>query len=256
MRIFASFAVAIVMGLTGCAATHELTDTPVTLQPDQGIAAVVLNAPNRITQITFASKDPGGTGFEVPDTQGGPSLYLVPVVAGRYCLKHFRYWRAVFNSIQDLGCFTVSAAHITYTGDLIPSQALSGATLDQQYNPDGFHTLLHQEYPVIANLYPIAVAPAPPAGVNATSAIFPVSTWAANLPGRNDQAIFVQNNTSWSEKIVRFRLFQCINVKQQCGERPMDVVLGPFARKQLMVIEPAAAGAYQYQYDYQYQNVN
>lgn len=256
MKIIGTLTLALVVGVAGCATTHELTDTPVTLQPHQGIAAVVLNAPNRITQITFTAKDPGGSDFEVPDTQGGPSLYLVPVVAGRYCLKHFRYWRAVFNSVQDLGCFTVIAAHITYTGDLVPSQELSGAILDQQYNPDGFLTMLHQQYPVIAKLYPIAAAPAPPASVNATSAIYPISTWVTDLAGRNAQAIFVQNNTSWSQKIVSFRLFRCVNVKQVCGTRQMDVVVGPFARKELTVIEPAGEGAYQYQYDYQYQTVD
>src|SRR5574337_519334 len=117
--------------LCGCASTSELANKPVQLQPGQGIAAIVLDAPNRITQIKYTAKGANGSGFEVPDTKGGPSLYLVPVQAGRYCLQHFRYWRTIFDSVQDLGCFTAVAGQITYAGTIVPSHYLSGAQTDQ-----------------------------------------------------------------------------------------------------------------------------
>jgi len=245
--------------MAGCAATGELADKPVQLQADQGIAAIVLDAPNRITQITFMAKDAGGINFEVPDTRGGPSLYLVPVKAGRYCLKHFRYWRVIFDAKQDLGCFTVIAGHITYTGDLVPSPGTfsNDATTDQEFIPTTFADMLHQQYPVLAGRYPMASAPMPPAGVDATPATDILSTWVENMSGSIGQAIYVQNNSSWTVEISDFNLTGCINTKPACGSRQLDVAIGPFARKRLIVVGPVDAhAAYAYRYNYHYQNVD
>jgi len=243
--------------MAGCASTSELTDKPIQLQPDQGIAAIVLDAPNRITQISFVAKDPGGTDFEVPDTQGGPTLYMVPVKAGRYCLKHFRYWRVIFNSKQDLGCFTVIAGHITYSGDLVPSPSPMGATLDQEFIPTTFTDMLHKQYPLLAGMYPAASAPKPPAGADATPATNIMSTWIENISGSNAQAIYLQNSSSWTVEIINFNLSDCINTNPACGNRQVNVAIGPFARKQLMVIEPVDEhSAIEYRYDFNYQNVD
>ena len=240
-----------------CASTSELTDKPVQLQPGQGIAAIVLDAPNRITQIKYVAKDPGGSSFEVPDTQGGPSLYLVPVRAGRYCLQHFRYWRTIFESVQDLGCFTAVAGKITYAGTIVPSPSLSGAQTDQQFNPEEFDSMLHQKYSVIVGMYPVTAAPPLPAGVNATSQTDVLSTWVQNITGSVAQGIYVQNNSSWTLEVTDFNLTDCVNTKPACGSRQLNVNIGPFSRKQLMVVEPADAhAAYSYQYSYHYDNVD
>ena len=243
--------------MAGCASTSELMDKPVLLQADQGIAAIVLDAPNRITQISFIAKDVGGTNFEVPDTQGGPSLYLVPVKAGRYCLRHFRYWRVIFDAKQDFGCFTAIAGHITYAGDLVPSPSSMGATLDHEFIPTTFTDMLHKQYPVLAGRYPIASAPMPPAGVDATLATDIMSTWVENISENSAQAIYVQNNSSWTVEISDFNLTDCINTKPTCGSHQLNVAIGPFARKELMVIGPVDVHtAYSYRYNYNYQNVD
>ena len=243
--------------MAGCASTSELVDKPIQLQADQGIAAIVLDAPNRITQISFVAKDPGGTDFEVPDTQGGPTLYMVPVEAGRYCLMHFRYWNMIFKSKQDLGCFTAIAGHITYAGTLVPSPSPMGATLDQEFIPTIFADRLHQQYPVLAGMYPLASAPEPPAGVDATLSTNIISAWVENIRADNTQAIYLQNNSSWSMEIVNFNLSDCINTNPACGNRQVNVIIGPFARKQLMIIGPAEVhAAYEYHYDFNYQTVD
>lgn len=248
---------ALVVVLSACASTSELTDRPVQLLPNQGIAAIVLDAPNRITRIKYVAKDANGTSFEVPDTAGGPSLYLVPVNAGRYCLQHFRYWRSEFDSVQDLGCFTAIAGHITYAGTIVPSPDLSGAQTDQQFNPTEFGTMLHQQYPVIAGQYPAAAAPTPPPGSNATPQTNLISTWIENVPNHQAQAIYVQNNASWSVRIVDLRLYNCANIKQPCDTSTVNIVLGPFARKQLLIVDPTdTTMEYSYQYDFNYQTVD
>ncbi|MDE2090291.1 MAG: hypothetical protein KGJ08_00120 [Gammaproteobacteria bacterium] len=245
--------------MAGCASTSELTDKPIQLQPDQGIAAIVLDAPNRITQISFVAKDPGASSFEVPDTQGGPMLYMVPVKAGRYCLMHFRYWKTIFKSKQDLGCFTVIAGRITYTGDLIPSGSplSSEAVLHHEFNFMTFTDRLHKQYPVLASLFPLASAPQPPSGVDATPTTNIMSTWIENISGSNAQAIYIQNNSSWSMQVINFNLTDCINTNPACGNRQMNVTFGPFTRKQIMVIGPVDVHAiYEYHYDYNYRDVD
>lgn len=243
--------------LWGCAATGELADKPLQLQPGQGIAGIVLDAPNRITQIEYTAKDAKGAGFEVPDTKGGPSLYLVPVQAGRYCLQHFRYWRTIFDSVQDLGCFTAVAGQITYAGTIVPSPYLSGAQTDQQFNPSEFEAMLHQQYPVIAALYPVASASAPPPNSNATPASNLLSTWVQNVPNQQAQSIYVQNNASWTVELVSLRLYECSNIRPACGTTELRVTLGPFARKELMKVEPAhSEESYSFMYDFKYRTVD
>lgn len=239
--------------LAGCASTGELADKSVQLQPGQGIAAIMLDAPHRITQIAYVAKDKGGTDFEVSDTRGGPALYLVPVTAGRYCLKHFRYWRVVFRSTADLGCVTVKAGHITFGGVIVPSIQPDQAITDQQYKPDEFITTLHRQYPVLAGMFPLASAPPPPAGVDATPSTSRVSTWTQTAPDGKAQTIYVQNNTSWSIELTDLDLVLCDNADVKCGEHKLDVMIGPFARKALMTIksvDPSVALSYRYDFSY------
>lgn len=247
----------LMVSLAGCASTGELADKPVQLQPDQGIAAIMLDAPHRITQITYVAKDKHGTDFEVPDTRGGPALYLVPATAGRYCLKHFRYWRVVFRSTEDLGCLTVVAGHITFGGVIVPSIQPEQAITDQQFKPDAFATLLHQQYPVLAGLYPLASAPQPPAGVDATPPTSRLSTWTQEVPGKQAQAIYVQNNTSWSIELTDLDIVLCSNTNVSCGEHTLNVVLKPFSRREIMTISANDASKdFSYRYDFSYLNAD
>jgi hypothetical protein len=67
----------------------------------------------------------------------------------------------------------------------------------------------------------------------------------------------VQNNSSWSVEIVNLRLYDCSNIKPACGTSTLNVTLGPFARKELMDIEPATTDVpYAYMYDFNYHDVD
>lgn len=245
------------IALAGCASAGLQQDGPIQLGPDQGLAGIVINAPTRITQISFVAKDPGGNKFEVPDTQGGWTLYLIPVKAGRYCLQHFRLSRIIFDSDQDLGCFTVQPGHITYSGDMVPSILPDKAVTDHQFNPTFFTDALHKQFPILSGTYPLAASTPPPAGANATPDDREMSTWTQDVPGTGSQAVYVKNNTSWSIKITDFNLTACMNIKQACVKTPMDIVMAPFETKQIMNIEPANRDeAYSYQYDYDYDDVD
>ncbi|HEV2111902.1 MAG TPA: hypothetical protein VGT99_11155 [Gammaproteobacteria bacterium] len=232
-------------------------DRPIQLLPGQGLAAVVMNAPARITQISFVGKSPGTERFEVPDTQGGWTLYLVPVQAGRYCLQHFRYGRVIFNSREDLGCFTALPGHITYAGDIAPSIEPDGAVTDQQFNPIAFSNELHIQYPVLAAAYPVA-APAPaPAEVGDVDATGRTSAWTQEVPGSRSQAIYVRNNTSWSIKLTALSLSDCENVKEPCTRAPLDVVLEPFAIERVFTVDAADPNsALSYRYGFTYRNAD
>jgi hypothetical protein len=249
--------VLLVIALAGCASPAGLVDKPLKLPAGDGIAAIMLDAPHRITQISYVAKDKGGTNFEVPDTQGGPALYLVPVPAGRYCLRYFRYWQVVFRSSQDLGCLSVVAGHITFGGDIVPSIQPDQAITDQQYNLEQFTGMLHKQYPVLANMYPLAVAPSPPAGVDATPPTYAVSTWSQDIPGGLNQAVYLQNNTSWTIELTDFYMLECKNTNPDCGTSKLNITLAPFERKQVMIVKPADPGLpYEYRYDYDVINVD
>lgn len=252
-----SIVIGIMAALAGCATAGLQQDGPIQLGPDQGLAGIVMNAPTRITQISFAAKDPGGKKFEVPDTQGGWTLYLIPVKAGRYCLQHFRLSRIIFDSVQDLGCFTVLPGHITYSGDMVPSIGPDEAVTDHQFNPTLFVEALHKLFPILAGTYPLAAPTPPPAGTDATSDDREMSTWVQDVPVTGSQAVYVKNNTSWSVKITDFSLTACMNIKQACVKTPMDTVVAPFQTRQIVVIEPAQPNAaYSYRYDYHYDDVD
>lgn len=250
-------AVGALMLLSGCASNVLQGDKPVQLLPGEGIAGIVLNAPTRITQISYKGMSPGTKDFEVPDTQGGWTLYLVPVPAGRYCLQHFLYWRTIFNSTEDLGCLTVLPGKISYGGDIMPSILPDHAETDQQYNPIPFNDELHKQYPAIAAAYPVAASAPPPAGVDLNLIQGRTSMWGVNTADGRSQELYLRNNTSWSLKVTDVTLSDCDNVKQACGKTPLDVVLEPFATRRMFVVEPAdSKSSYSYGYVFDYQNAD
>lgn len=243
--------------LAACASNVLQADKPVQLLPGQGIAGIVLNAPTRITQISYQGKSPGTKGFEVPDTQGGWTLYLVPVPAGRYCLQHFLYWRTVFNSDQDLGCLTVLSGKISYGGDIVPSILPDHAETDRQYAPIPFNDELHKQYPAIAAAYPLAASAPPPAGVELNLIQDRISMWGVNTADGSSQELYLRNNTSWSLKVTGVTLSGCENVKQTCGAIPLDIVLEPFATQRMFVVDPAdAKRPYSHRYGFDFLNAD
>lgn len=249
--------------LTGCGSIPVLDDQPLQLQPGQGIAAITLDAPQRIQQMKFAPRFKGGSAFEVPDTQGGPSLYLLPVQAGRYCLQHFYYDRHSVESKEDLGCFTVVEGHLSYSGTIVPETQQfngSGATTlytSHYYYPGSFEQMLTTRYPKLAAAYPLAEAPAAPEGVKIGSPDHELSTWTEEDPLTHVHTIFIRNNTSWDVKLERLTLTDCVNIDQPCDEHKLDTVLAPFEIRQIMSIGPTDKHmGFSYSYNYRSRSVD
>jgi hypothetical protein len=251
-------ALAAVLALGACSSQPLVSDDPRPLQSGEGIAAVVLDAPSRIQEVQFAPRFPGGSKFEVPDTQGGAALYLVPVKAGRYCLDHFYYNGGMVKSDEDLGCFTVIAGHITYSGDVVPElgefSARDNTTVytRQDHEPALFRRLLQAGYPKMAAAYPLA-APAPASlqpGMDPPSADAELGFWY-EFGADGTESIDVQNNTSWSMKITHLQLSDCENLAQPCADLPLNLTLGPFESRKLLTLGPADKRK-QYTFRYRY----
>jgi len=241
--------------LTGCASQQIVGDQTTALQPDQGIAAVVLDAPDRIRQVTYQARDPGGHDFEVPDTSGGAALLLTPVKAGRYCLKHMKYGRIMFNSQGDIGCFSVVAGHITYGGEIVPmfpsdtSPNAGPAVIDRRYDHHQFSGLL-QGFPTLSAAYPVAAAAAPPAGVEAASADDELGFSYQNEKD-GSQTMYVQNNTAWGMTLTHMRLYDCDNLAQSCADMPLNLALKPFETRKVMTFTAAdKSGVFHYRFEY------
>ncbi len=249
--------------LSACSSVPVLDDQPLPLQSGQGIAAVTLDASQRIQQLKFAPRFKGGKSFEVPDTEGGPSIYLLPVQAGRYCLQHFYYDHHSVESKEDLGCFTVMEGHITYSGTIVPETQRFNSSdeptvyTSHYYYPDTFLKLLQAHYPKMAAAYPLAAAPAAPEGAKASSGDHELSAWTVGDDKAQVHTVFIRNNTSWKVKLERFVVGDCVNLQQSCGEQQLDTVLAPFEVRQIEVFTPADKHAgFGYSYSYNFRSVD
>jgi hypothetical protein len=245
-HLYAACAVVGISLLAGCASQPTVADDPQPLKAGEGIAAVVLDAPYRIQQMQFAPRFQGGSKFEVPDTQGGATLYMVPVKAGRYCLQHFFYNGGMVNSTEDLGCFTVIAGHITYSGDIVPELRQFGEGNNttvytrQDHEPTIFRRLLQTGYPKMAAAYPVA-APAPAQvqkGMDPPSSTSELGFWYGFNPD-GTEVVNTQNNTSWTIKITHLQLSDCENLAQPCSDMQLNLVLGPFESSKVLTLGPA-----------------
>ena len=143
--------------LAACASAPLPQDQSVSLYPDQGLAAVMIDTLDPITQVTFQS---GGTKLIVPSVPPGIGLYLFPTRAGRYCMTRFHY--ANFDFAAEKGvqqCFQVLAGRLSYSGTLAPRVEDGKPVTRQVQDPQGFRVLLEQQYPTVAKQFP-----APPGG--------------------------------------------------------------------------------------------
>jgi len=138
--------------LCGCATAPLPQDQRVTLRPDQGLAAVMIDSLDPITQVTFQG---GGSKLVVASVLPGIRLYLFPTRAGRYCLTHFHYANFDFaaeGSLQQ--CFQVTAGKLSYSGTLAPRVEDDKPVTRQVQDPQGFRVLLEQQYPTVAKQFP------------------------------------------------------------------------------------------------------
>jgi hypothetical protein len=138
--------------LSACASAPLSQDQSVTLYPDQGLAAVMIDTLDPISQVTFR-----GTGAKllVAAVPPGIGLYLFPTRAGRYCMTGFHYANFDFTAERGLQqCFQVRAGELSYSGTLAPRVEDGKPVTRQVQDPQGFRVLLEQQYPMVAKQFP------------------------------------------------------------------------------------------------------
>lgn len=257
------------MGLLGgCAVlSAQPPITPgqsVQLQPGEGIAALLMDTLDPVTQVLLVSTDGKGPTLDLPSMPAGRTLALFNAPAGDYCLKQFFFGRYHFYSKKlELGCFRVTAGHISYSGSIKPtagrdpSTGQDAALIDQEYEPGVFLALLKQQYPQVMAAYPTA-GPATGSGVEAQDDINKeMAAWSVEAADRRSFEVYLRNNTNWPLMLTEFKLTECTNLKQKCGDQPVDMTLQPNTTLKYMVVEQAdAEQAYEFRYEYNYDKVD
>lgn len=252
--------IAVTLMLTACSSAPVLQNKVPALGPDEGIAAVLVDSRDPISQLTLERARRGGTTIDVPAAPVGKSLYLVAAKAGQYCVVSFRYGDYRFHSPHhDLDCFIVEPGRIAYSGSLMPEATpgdTSAAILEQAFKPDDFIALLYRDYPAIAAKFPIeglGLAAGRGAGLLTDYRSHVLGAKIEDVDGAQAQAIYFRNNASWKMEIVNFRLSNCQNVKEKCVLTHPQLMLQPGQEKRFIVLHGAdPAKAFSYHFDYRY----
>ncbi len=143
----------LVLLLSACAAAPLAQDQTVPLARDQGLAAVMLDTLDPLTEVTFQQQG-GGRKLVVPIVPAGINIYLFPTRAGRYCMTHFHFANFDFKSQGALECFQVSAGQLSYSGTLAPRVEAGRPVTHQVMDQQGFRVLLGEYYPTVARQFP------------------------------------------------------------------------------------------------------
>jgi len=254
--------------LGGCAVlSSQPPITPgqsVQLQPGEGIAALTMDTLDPVTQVLLAPTDGKGPTLDLPSMPAGRTLALFAAPTGVYCLKQFFYGRyRFFSKTLELGCFQVTAGHISYSGSIKPTAGRDPSTgedtalIDQVYEPAVFLALLKQQYPQLLAAYPTA---GPSTGNDAEAqndVNREMATWLVESADHRSYEVFLRNNANWALTLTEFKLLECTNIKQPCGDQPTGVTIQPNTTIKFMVVEQAdKQQAYQFRYQYNYDRVN
>lgn len=250
--------------LSGCASVGgQLPIAPgqaVQLQPGEGIAALLMDTYDPVSQVRLESPDDKNPTLVLPSMPAGRALALFEVPAGIYCLKQFNSGRFQFRSRSfDVGCFHVSAGHISYSGNMVPTDdphptsGAHGALTDQQYQPTVFLALLKQQYPQLMAAYPTA-GPSPASeGGDQNDINQQMATWFVEAADHRSYDVFFRNNTNWDLTLTEFDVTTCDNLKQPCGKQAEHVAVAPNTTIKFTTLEQAdPKQSYQFQYEYNY----
>lgn len=250
--------------LSGCATLSAQAPIypgqSVQLQPGEGVAALLMDTLDPVTQVLVVSTDDKGPTLDLPSMPAGRTLALFTAPAGTYCLKQFFYGRYHFRSKKlELGCFQVSAGHISYSGSIKPTAGRDPATgedaalVDQTYEPSVFLALLKQQYPQMMAAYPTA-GPASGKDVEAQNDTSrEMATWSVEAADHRSFQVFIRNNANWPLTLTEFKITECGNIKQQCGDQPTNITILPNTTIKFMSIEQAdTQQAYEFRYQYNY----
>ncbi len=144
--------------LCACAVAPLPRDQAVSLGSDQGLAAVMIDTLDPLTQVTFQQQG-GGAKLIVAAVPAGIGIYLFPTRAGRYCMTRFDFANIDFAAQEGVQeCFQVTAGALSYSGTLAPRVEDGKPVTHQVMDEQGFRVLLGQRYPDVARQFP-----APPA---------------------------------------------------------------------------------------------
>ena len=110
------------LALSACASLAPLAhDGPVQLAPNQGLAAVVIDTLDPLTDVEGESRNGRGPKLLVASVPEGRDVFLFPVPAGTYCMTRFKYSTLSLSGPNGvLGCFQVRAGELSYSGTLAP----------------------------------------------------------------------------------------------------------------------------------------
>jgi hypothetical protein len=139
--------------LCGCAAAPLQHDQTVSLGSDQGLAAVMIDTLDPLTEVAFRQPD-GGRKLVVAAVPAGINIYLFPIRAGRYCMTGFHFANLDFKMGGAPECFQVSAGRLSYSGTLAPRVEDGRPVTHQVMDLQGFRVLLGEQYPTIARQFP------------------------------------------------------------------------------------------------------
>lgn len=255
--------------LSACSIMQPIQqDQPLLLSKDQGVAAILMDALDPVTDV-FLKPEDGGSTLDIPAVPIGMTLYIFQTQAGKYCLQQFYFGTIRFFGLPGkMTCFDVHAGQLGYSGNLAPRIINGKPVIEQTYNLNAFRALLKQQYPRIAQQFlsppaaPLPVAtpesanePGGPGKIQKTrcNPHEQVCAWSEQVKSSSSQAIFLRNNTDWTVKINEFELYDCINIKQKCILTPSHIILKPHEAKQVLIVDPAESnGAYTYRYRYEY----
>lgn len=155
--IFVPLAAAVFLMLHGCGADAVKPDQVVTLQPGQGIAAVVIDALDPLDNITIKSPDnTNAPELVITGVKAGTTMLVYVVPAGRYCVDSFYFdsWRFIQSDLKHGVCFDVIAGEVAYSGNIGPRVYRKKVWTAQNYDWNAFRKQLSRQYPKLAG-YPI-----------------------------------------------------------------------------------------------------
>ena len=146
-------AISCLMLLCACATAPMPQDQVVTLARDQGLAAVMIDTLDPLTEVTFQQAG-GGRKLVVATVPAGINIYLFPTHVGRYCMTHFHFASFDFTTQGAPECFQVSAGQLNYSGTLAPRVEEGRPVTHQVMDWQGFRVLLGERYPTVARQFP------------------------------------------------------------------------------------------------------
>ena len=147
----------LVLLLCACTTAPLAQDQAVTLARDQGLAAVMIDTLDPLTEVTFQQQG-GGRKLVVAAVPAGIDIYLFPTRAGRYCMTHFHFASFDFTTQGAPECFQVSAGQLSYSGTLAPRVENGKPVTRQVQDLPGFRILLQQQYPQVAKQFSVIPA--------------------------------------------------------------------------------------------------